>query len=124
MRRPRPVGPLRRPRPGCFIAVMSRIFHALVLALVAACSHAPTQRPAPLALGDFQPRSMLHLPTHQVLHARFPVVDFHSHANARLLEGRNVIPPDQLIQDMDATNVRTLVILTGRWGQPLQRIVS
>ena len=35
----------------------------------------------PLRLADFEPRSMLHVPAHQVPRARFPVIDFHQHVN-------------------------------------------
>ena len=33
----------------------------------------------PLALEDFQPRSMLHVPEHKVARAAFPVIDVHTH---------------------------------------------
>ena len=34
-----------------------------------------------LLLRDFKPKSMLHLPVHNVERARFPVIDVHNHVN-------------------------------------------
>src|SRR5262249_18400637 len=36
-------------------------------------------KPCPLALEDFQPRSMLHVAEHRVERARYPVIDVHAH---------------------------------------------
>src|SRR6187431_1442836 len=36
-------------------------------------------KPCPLALQDFQPRSMLHVAEHKVTRAAFPVIDVHAH---------------------------------------------
>lgn len=82
----------------------------------------PAPEPPPLLLRDFAPRSMLRLPAHEGLRPRFPVVDFHQHTNDRLGEGRAGMPPAELVAHMDAANVRTLVILTGKWGDALSRL--
>jgi predicted TIM-barrel fold metal-dependent hydrolase len=76
-----------------------------------------------LLLRDFQPQSMLHAGTHPVARARFPVFDVHQHVNdAMRIEDR--VPPPVLIQRMDALNVKTIVILTGAWGEQLQRVID
>jgi predicted TIM-barrel fold metal-dependent hydrolase len=97
----------------------------------------------PLRLADFRPRSMLHVPAHEVPRARFPVIDFHQHVDdgfkdqgedtsqdqdkdqdkdkdqtkdrdkTKTKETQLAYPPDKLVAMMDAINVRTLVILTG-----------
>src|SRR5437762_7104794 len=36
-------------------------------------------KPVQLALSDFQPRSMLHVPETKVLRSRYPVIDIHTH---------------------------------------------
>lgn len=77
-----------------------------------------------LLLRDFKPESMLHAPTHQVLRARFPVVDVHNHVNDARSAGRGHIPPAQVVEMMDRLNIQTIVILTGRWGENLQRVVD
>jgi len=76
-----------------------------------------------LLLRDFHPRTMLHLPVHEVTRARFPVWDVHNHVNdARGIGER--IPPEQVIRAMDNANVAKIVILTGGWGESLQRVLD
>lgn len=76
-----------------------------------------------LLLRDFDPQSMLHARVTSVERARFPVIDVHNHVNdARSADGH--MTPAKVIEIMDATNVRTAVILTGAWGEKLQRVVD
>ena len=76
-----------------------------------------------LLLRDFHPRSMLHVPVHEVARARFPVWDVHNHVNdARGIGER--IPPEHVIRAMDEANVAKIVILTGAWGEGLQRVLD
>jgi uncharacterized protein len=76
-----------------------------------------------LLLRDFHPRTMLHVPVHDVTRARFPVWDVHNHVNdARGIGER--IPPEQLIRSMDNANVAKIVILTGAWGETLQSVLD
>jgi predicted TIM-barrel fold metal-dependent hydrolase len=88
---------------------------------------------APLLLQDFQPKSMLVVPEHQVPRAKFPVVDFHVHYTFR---SRNVggVPvgeaidvrtsPGDLSALMQRRNLRTLVDLTGGVGSGLRQAVD
>jgi predicted TIM-barrel fold metal-dependent hydrolase len=83
----------------------------------------------PLALLDFQPKSMLHVPEHKVDRARFPVIDVHSHLSWAWEGGGGVFrgekmkllaTPQELLEVMDRKNVRTMVNLTGGTGSGLE----
>jgi predicted TIM-barrel fold metal-dependent hydrolase len=76
-----------------------------------------------LLLKDFQPVPMLHAPVHKVDRAKFYVIDVHNHVNdaARIDEH---MPPERVIEVMNNTNVRTVVILTGMWGDKLQGVID
>lgn len=86
-----------------------------------------TKRPAEkdtLLLREFKPQSMLHVPEHQVLRARFPVIDVHNHVNDARSAGRGHIEPARVVEMMDRLNIKTIVILTGMWGGQLQHVVD
>jgi predicted TIM-barrel fold metal-dependent hydrolase len=76
-----------------------------------------------LLVKDFKPRSILHVPAHEVARARFPVIDIHNHVNDAHNTGDH-LPPERVVEIMDRTNVRRIVILTGRWGEPLQKVID
>jgi predicted TIM-barrel fold metal-dependent hydrolase len=88
---------------------------------------APT--PHPLALKDFQPKSMLHVAETKVPRARFPVIDMHTHLGWRAKssggvstgeEERFLATPPELLAVMDRRNIQTMVNLTGGVGKGLQ----
>ena len=69
-----------------------------------------------LLLKDFNPTSMLHAAAHKVERAKYYVIDVHNHVNdAQGIE--DPIPLRRVIEVMDNTNVKTVVILTGMWGE-------
>jgi predicted TIM-barrel fold metal-dependent hydrolase len=73
-----------------------------------------------LLLKDFDPHPMVRLPVHEVPRARFPVIDMHNHVNdAQGINGDRV-DPAEVVRNMDQANVKTIVILTGLWGEKLQ----
>ena len=76
-----------------------------------------------LLLKDFAPTSMLHAPVHPVPKARFYVIDVHNHVNdaAGIDEP---MPPERVVEVMNNTNVKTIVILTGMWGDKLQHVLD
>ncbi|MGE5205756.1 MAG: amidohydrolase family protein [Chlamydiota bacterium] len=76
-----------------------------------------------LLLRDFHPKSMLHARVTPIQRAKFPVIDVHNHINDAMGIDEHM-PPEKVIQVMDAANVRTVVILTGQWGQKLQHVVD
>lgn len=88
--------------------------------LRAALLPAETQAPpdTPLALKDFQPKSMLRVPEHEVARAKFPVIDVHTHLT-RSDGTRFLATPQELLQVMDRKNVRMMVNLTGGTGAGL-----
>src|SRR5208337_1299413 len=65
-----------------------------------------------LLLKDFQPVSMLHAPVHNVDKAKYYVIDVHNHVNDAMGID-DPMPPQRVVEIMDNTNVRTVVILTG-----------
>lgn len=77
-----------------------------------------------LLLRDFKPQSMLHAEVHNVRRAKFPVVDVHNHVNDARTRESEKVPPDRVIEIMDHCNIQTLVILTGQWGEQLQKVVD
>jgi uncharacterized protein len=76
-----------------------------------------------LLLRDFAPVSMLHTEAHQVLRARYPVIDVHQHVNDARGIGDSV-DPHELVAMMDRNNIRTITILTGMWGDKLQQVLD
>jgi predicted TIM-barrel fold metal-dependent hydrolase len=84
---------------------------------------AGTAKRITLLLRDFHPRTMLHVPVHDVTRARFPVWDVHNHLHDAPGMGER-IPPEQLIHSMDNANVAKIVILTGGWGESLQGVLD
>lgn len=81
------------------------------------------QRNMTLLLKDFYPVSMLHASAHNIGRAKFYVIDVHNHTNDAMGIGKH-LPPEQVVRIMDNTNVRTLVILTGLWGEKLQHVID
>jgi predicted TIM-barrel fold metal-dependent hydrolase len=90
----------------------------------------PDQAGAPgsLALSDFRPKSMLHVPETDVPRARFPIVDVHCHVaqTAREVAGVPLGQATRIDADvasvvamMDRRNVKTMVNLTGGYGSGL-----
>jgi hypothetical protein len=76
-----------------------------------------------LLLRDFHPVSMLHMPVHKIDRAKYYVIDVHNHQNDAMGIDEHM-PPERVVQAMDATNVRTVVILTGMWGDKLQHVID
>jgi predicted TIM-barrel fold metal-dependent hydrolase len=85
----------------------------------------PAKAPGcPLALEDFQPRSMLHVPERKVARAAFPVIDVHAHFSwSGGLKGTETIQflatPQDLLPVMDRKNVQTMCNLTAGTGPAL-----
>lgn len=75
-----------------------------------------------LAVSDFQPKSMLVVPEHKVPRAKYPVLDMHTHVGGALR--RPGLQVRQIVSWMDELNLRTLVNLTGGFGDALKRNVA
>jgi len=76
-----------------------------------------------ILLKDFHPQSALHAAAHEIRRAKFPVIDVHNHTNdARGIGDR--VDPNEMVGRMDRLNIKTVVILTGGWGDDLQKILD
>ncbi len=87
---------------------------------------APAIGKVKLALEDYEPKSMLHVPETEVPRARFPAIDFHTHlswSNSR--KGKNELhnnaTPEEVLSVMDRKNIRVMVNLTGGYGEVLDQ---
>ena len=87
----------------------------------------------PLDLSEFQPKSMLHVPETKVLHAKFPVIDVHTHLSFQAASQNGVTlgekmlhlaTPEEVLAVMDRKNLRTMVDLTGGHGQGLVEVIE
>src|SRR5438552_13702463 len=76
-----------------------------------------------LLLKDFKPVPILHAPVHKVDRAKYYVIDVHNHVNDAMGIEEHM-PPQRVIEVMDNTNVKTVVILTGMWGEKLQKVID
>lgn len=101
------------------------------LSLLSAAQQSPIgYKPAPdadskktILLKDFHPETALHTAKHEINRAKFPVFDVHNHTDdARGIGDR--VDPKEMVERMDRLNVKTVVILTGGWGNDLQKIVD
>lgn len=76
-----------------------------------------------LLLRDFHPVQMLHAPIHNIEKAKYYVIDVHNHVNdAQGIDEH--MDPQEVVKIMDDTNVKTVVILTGMWGDKLQHVID
>jgi predicted TIM-barrel fold metal-dependent hydrolase len=84
---------------------------------------------AKLALEDYVPKSMLHVPETKVSRSRFPLIDFHTHLSwssrrGRKPESHNNMPVEEVLPVMDRKNVRMMVNLTGGYGPVLEQTIA
>jgi predicted TIM-barrel fold metal-dependent hydrolase len=86
-----------------------------------------------LALGDYEPKSMLHVHESRVERARFPAVDIHTHIsvsaksqNGVALDAERIYlgKPGELLRTMDNKNVRSMVNLTGGYDNGLVDVIA
>jgi uncharacterized protein len=76
-----------------------------------------------ILLKDFRPQPALHAAAHQIQRAKFPVIDVHTHTNDAVGIGDRV-DPKEMVARMDRLNIKSIVILTGMWGDKLQAIID
>ena len=75
--------------------------------------------PDPILLKDYRPVSLYKVPVSQVLKARHPVIDMHSHPGAKTPED-----VDRWVKVMDETGIEKTVLLTGAHGEAFDRLVE
>ena len=86
---------------------------AWILLLAPAALSAQT----PLTFEEYNPPSTLVVPAHPLTRAKFPFVDVHSHTfNAYTMTADQAAA---LVREMDALNMKTMVNLSGGWGDSL-----
>jgi predicted TIM-barrel fold metal-dependent hydrolase len=87
----------------------------------------------PIALKDFQPKSMLHVKKTRVERARFPVIDVHSHLSWTSKSQHGVAVGEEVtlliaakdaVAVMDRKNVKAMVNLTGGHGKGLAKTIA
>jgi predicted TIM-barrel fold metal-dependent hydrolase len=77
-----------------------------------------------LLLRDFKPLAMLQVGVHNIREARFPVFDVHTHVNDAMGINPVKIPPAKVVEMMDNCNIKKICILTGMWGDQLQKVID
>jgi predicted TIM-barrel fold metal-dependent hydrolase len=75
---------------------------------------------ADLLLRDFAPHPALRVPVTEVERPRFPVVDAHAHLAPPFGGDWAARPDEELLAELDAAGVETLVDLDGGWGDRLR----
>lgn len=109
------------------VAAQPRSSHALAYA---AAEPTPQQSASgqPLALVDFEPKSMLHVQQTHMDRAKFPVIDVHTHITVSAKSEKGIdlgadrtylATPDELLRVMDTKNIRAMVNLTGGFDDGL-----
>jgi len=90
-------------------------------------------RAKPLALADYEPRSMLQVPETRLEKARFPAIDIHTHISVSAksengiglaAERKYLGTANELLQVMDRKNIRAMVNLTGGFDNGLRETVT
>ena len=76
-----------------------------------------TTAPRDLSLSDFKPVPKLVTPETQVNKPRFPVIDAHNHLSLEGFGGWDKRPVSELLDLLDAADVRVYVDLDGGWGE-------
>lgn len=73
-----------------------------------------------MTIEEYEPRSTLIVPGHEITRSRFPFIDVHAHPSG-LMSSDSL---DLLVRDMDALNMAVMVNLSGRSGERLEKIVE
>src|SRR5215470_3629924 len=102
---------------------------ALMIPFAAAAAARAQQQSATggLPVDQYQPKSMLHTAETHVPRARFPVIDFHTHITSGSADGAQLrvsLDPAGCLAVMDRKNIRTMVDLTGSYGEALREAVA
>lgn len=105
------------------MTALARLVARVLAVCVSVHAAAQAERDPDLKLRDFRPRSMLKVPAHEVERAAFPAIDVHNHVNDARGAGQP-IPVPELLARMDRLNLARIVILTGGWGERLQKVLD
>jgi predicted TIM-barrel fold metal-dependent hydrolase len=99
-----------------FSAATSLVFFYLLVGVAISQEPSPLDGAdgRPLALDQFRPESMLKVPHHLPVHAKFPVVDVHTHFQLRLRHSPEQL--DEFVATMDRLHIALCVSLDGKLG--------
>ena len=92
----------------------SSILIALFISLASAQKPAPTPTPT-MTLDEYEPKSTLVVPENPITHAKYPIIDVHTHFDTLMTRDKL----DQLVRDLDLINLRVAVDLSGGTGSRL-----
>src|ERR671911_2659721 len=87
---------------------------SLLLAGAAALAASAAVVAQDLSIREYKPKSTLVVPAHPTPRAKYPVIDIHNH-----LQNLTTDVWKQVVQEMDALNLRLLVNLSGGTGAAL-----
>jgi len=91
----------------------------LPLFLITSIRAAEQTGPEQLLLKDYRPRSIYNIPETKITKARFPVIDMHSHDNART--DRQVA---DWVRTMDELGIRKVVVLCQARGKVFDEVIA
>src|SRR5215471_3866072 len=92
---------------------------ALLAGGMARAFQAPASGDAVLPVEQYQPKSMLKVPERPVARAKYPLIDWHTHITSSAVPGKEIrfaMTPETCLPVMDRRNIRTMVDLTGGYG--------
>ena len=87
----------------------------------------PAESSGSLTIEQYQPKSMLHVPETKIPRARYPVIDWHTHITGAGTPGKDIrfgMTPETCLAVMNRKNIRTMVDLTGGYGQALRDAIA
>lgn len=105
------------PARGAGLFLLVGALSAGAAVLIQAPTPTPGPSPPPMSVEEYDPKSTLVVPRHEVPRAKYPFIDIHSHQDTDLLPAE----VDRLVREMDTLNLRTLVNLSGGSGEELTR---
>lgn len=86
----------------------------MFLAAGAASAQAPWPTPVPqMSVEEYEPKSTLVVPGHEIKRAKFPFIDVHNHQDRDQSEAAVA----RLVADMDSLNMKVMVNLSGGQGE-------
>jgi predicted TIM-barrel fold metal-dependent hydrolase len=73
-----------------------------------------------MTIEEYEPKSTLIVPQHEIKRAKFPFIDVHNHQSQNISPGE----VDTLVQEMDKLNLRVMVNLSGGTGATLKKVLQ
>jgi uncharacterized protein len=104
-----------------FVILMAFLGFSLIWQRVGMTQQDPTIQKSQKtpAIDEYQPKSTLVTPEHNIQRAKYPFIDIHSHHRNPTRE-----EVDRLVKEMDTINLRVMVNLSGGTGEELKKTVA